>query len=87
MREELYYKRDDNNQWKGSGRVLGQDGPVVFVRHGSHYVKVHICRVQPASSSDIVAENTKVGDRNYPKLNSVVAENTGIAKESQQKKI
>ena len=68
--EELYYKRDDNNKWRGPGRVLGQDGPVVFVRHGSSDVKVLICLVQPASSSDIAADNTKVGDRNYPKLHS-----------------
>ena len=79
--EEVYYKRDDNNKWRGLGRALGQDGPVVFVRHGSRYVKAHICRIQPASSSDIAADNTKVGDRNYPMLNSVVEENTGIAKE------
>ena len=77
----MYFKRDDNNKWRGPGRVVGQDGPVVFVRHGSRYVKAHICHVQPASSSDIAADNAKVGDRNYPKLNSVVEENTGIAKE------
>ena len=72
MGEEVYYKRDDNNKWRGSGRVLGKDGPAVFARHGSRYVKAHICHGQPASSSDIAADNTKVGDRNYPKLNSVV---------------
>ena len=81
MGEEVYYKRDDNNKWRGPGRVLGQDGPVAFVRHGSRYVKAHICRVQPASSSDIAADNTKIGGRNYPKLNSVIEDNTGIAKE------
>ena len=77
----MYYKRDDNNKWRGPGRVLGQDGPVVYVRHGSCYVKAHICHVQPASSCDIAADSTKVGDRNYLKLNSVIEENTGIAKE------
>ena len=86
MGEEVYYKRDDNNQWRGPGRVLGQKGPVVFVRHGSRYVKAHICCVQLASSFDISTDNTKVGDRNYPKLNSVVEENTGIAKEKQTAK-
>ena len=63
------------------GEFQDRMAPVVFVRHGSRYVKAHICCLLPASSSDIAADNTKVGDRNYPKLNSVVEENTGIAKE------
>lgn len=41
----MYYKRDDSNKWKGPGKVLGQDGKVVFVRHGSVYVRVHPCRL------------------------------------------
>ncbi|CAG2226055.1 unnamed protein product [Mytilus edulis] len=43
--DKVYYKRDDDNKWKGPGTVLGQDGKVVFVRHGSIYVRVHPCRL------------------------------------------
>lgn len=35
----VYYQRE--KKWKGPGKVLGQDGKVVFVRHGCVYVKVH----------------------------------------------
>ena len=28
--DEVYYKRDYSNMWKGPSKVLGQDGPVVF---------------------------------------------------------
>ena len=44
--DEVFYKRDDKLSWKGPGRVLGQDGPVVFFRHGSHYIRAHYRRVQ-----------------------------------------
>ena len=40
--DRVYYKRDDDNKRKGPGTVIGQ---VVFVRHGSIYVRVHPCRL------------------------------------------
>ncbi|KAG1673036.1 DNA polymerase epsilon subunit 2 [Nymphon striatum] len=43
--ELVYYKRDDSHRWKGPGKVIGQDGKVVFVRHGSVYIRVHPCRL------------------------------------------
>ena len=45
--QEVYYKRKDQPRWKGPGKVIGHDGPVVFIRHGGQYVKAHSCRVQP----------------------------------------
>ena len=34
--DEVYYKRSDNNKWKGPAKVIGQDGPVVlFVMVGN----------------------------------------------------
>lgn len=41
--DKVYYQRD--GKWKGPGKVVGQDGKVVLVRHGSVYVKVHLCRL------------------------------------------
>ena len=44
--DEVYYKRSDNNKWKGPAKVIGQDGPVVFIRHGGQFVvfsqQIHI---------------------------------------------
>lgn len=45
----VYYKRDDSNEWKGPGVVIGQDGVVVFVRHGGSYIRVHKCRLTKLS--------------------------------------
>ena len=44
--EEVCYKRNDNPRWKGPAKVIGQDGPVVFIRHGGKHIKAHSCRVQ-----------------------------------------
>ena len=44
--DEVYYKRSDNNKWKGSAKVIGKDGPVIFIRHGGQLVKAHICHIQ-----------------------------------------
>lgn len=43
--ERVYYKRDDDNKWKGPGTVICQDGKVAFVRHGNVYLRVHPCRL------------------------------------------
>ena len=44
--DEVYYKGDNTPEWKGPGRVLGQDGAVVFILYRSCYIKTHTCWVQ-----------------------------------------
>ena len=41
----VFYKRDDSKEWKGPGKVIGQDSKVVIIRHGSYTVRVHSTRV------------------------------------------
>ena len=43
--ETEYYKRANDRQWKSLVSVLGQDGQQVLVKHGSHYICVHPCRL------------------------------------------
>ena len=38
--DAVYYKRDGEQKWRGPGKVIGQDGKVIFVRHGNVYVRV-----------------------------------------------
>ena len=42
----VYFKRDSLHEWKGPAKVLGQDGAVLFLRHGAKYIKAHIFHVQ-----------------------------------------
>ena len=42
---KVYYKRANDRRWKGLASVLGQDGQQVLVKHGSHYIRVHPCRL------------------------------------------
>ena len=43
--DKVYYKRPDNDEWKGPAAVIGQDGPVVFLKHGGSHIRVHKCRL------------------------------------------
>ena len=43
--DEVFYKRDDSNEWRGPGVVIGRDGKQLLVRHGGVYVRVHVCRL------------------------------------------
>ena len=55
--EEVYYKRSDSPRWKGPAKVIGQDGPVVFIRHGGKHIKAHLCRVQPVKKKSLKGSN------------------------------
>ena len=44
--DTVYYKRPDERRWRGPGKVIGQDGQFVLVRHGGGWVRVHPCRLQ-----------------------------------------
>ena len=66
--DRVYYKRDDDHRWKGPGIVIGQDGKVVFVRHGSIYVRVPPCRLIRCGSefsTERVDNNQKTATSNY----------------------
>lgn len=43
--EFVYFKRENDNEWKGPGTVIGQEGKTVIIKHGSYIVKVHVTRV------------------------------------------
>lgn len=41
----VYYKRERDEKWLGPGNVVFQDGKVIFVRHGAHFVRVSTSRI------------------------------------------
>eukprot|EP00795_Rhopilema_esculentum_P002321 gene2321-biopygen11363 len=43
--DRVFYKRDGSHKWLGPGKVLYQDGKVVFVRHAGVYVRVSTNRL------------------------------------------
>ena len=43
--DKVFCKRENSNQWKGPGFVIGQDGEIISVHHGSIYVNVSANRI------------------------------------------
>ena len=60
--ENVFYKRDDNNRWRGPGRVIGQDGKVLFIRHGSQLIRVSTCRAIKVDSSQTLKDDEVLND-------------------------
>ena len=56
----MFYQRSSSKEWKGPGTFLGQDGAVVFVRHGGTYVRVHQCRLTKVDHSNGMSKETVV---------------------------
>ena len=44
--DKVFYKRPNEDEWRGPARVIGQDGVIVFLRHASQLVRVHVCRLK-----------------------------------------
>lgn len=62
----VFYKRDGSNKWLGPGKVIFQDGKVVFVRHGGTYVRVSTNRlVKETPNSGAAAPNPEKGTGNH----------------------
>ena len=48
--QAVYYKRNNDIKSKSTGKIVGQNGSVVFIRHGGFHFKVHCSRIQIANS-------------------------------------
>ena len=57
--DRVFYKREGKERWLGPGKVVFQDGKVVFVRHGGVFVRVSPNRLQKVNSS-LADEEEKV---------------------------
>ena len=69
----VYYKRNNSNEWKGPGTVIGRDGKQVLVKHGSIYVRVHVCRLASSTAHEKPQNNIDNMNRvNAPPTNHEV---------------
>ena len=59
IRKEGYCKRNSDKKWKEPGKVIRQDQPLLFTRHGGCYVKNHFTRVQVANKNNAKKTNPK----------------------------
>ena len=66
--DKVYYKRVDCHEWKGPGVVIGQDGAVVFVRHGGTCIRVHHLRLRKVNAPNMeqhVTEDDPENDTDF----------------------
>ena len=55
--DKVFYKRNGQLRWLGPGKVLGQDGKIVFVRHGGNLVRVSVNRLIKANGVTFVHQD------------------------------
>ena len=65
--EWVYYRMGEDPDWQGPGRVLGQDGKLIFIRHGRNYIVASPSRVQKVTPE---YEYTQVVNPNEPKISN-----------------
>ena len=58
--DSVYYKLPDDRRWQGPATVIGADGKVVMIRHGSVLRRVHPCRLQMVCNTFIQSHKDEV---------------------------
>ena len=85
----VFYKREGKEKWLGPGKVVFQDGKVVFVRHGSVFVRVspnRLCKInrvendEDGSRLDIVSSGNNAGQLEHKGIS--YAENRELMEET-----
>ena len=59
--EKVLYKRE-SDKWKSPGVIIGQDGAVVFARHGGAVVKVHRTRLRHVQNDRVVVSPSDMSE-------------------------
>ena len=86
----VFYKREGKEKWLGPGKVVFQDGKVVFVRHGSVFVRVspnRLCKINSVESDedgsrlDIVSSGNNAGQLEHKDIS--YAENRELIEETE----
>ena len=74
-KDKVYYKREGFKEWLGPGSVIGQEGKVIFVRHGGQVVRVSANRLVKANDVDF-------GNQDSLKLYGSGAEASSVSADS-----
>ena len=64
--DNVFYKLPDQRWWQGPAAVIGRDGKVVLIRHGSIYRRVYPCRLQHIKADYISDDVIKVDVNDSP---------------------
>ena len=90
--DNVYYRRNASDEWRGPGVIIGMDNKQFIVRHGGQIVRVHAARLVGALSENSDVENvnheevekeTRDGVCDLERLpNGVNGENANSPKES-----
>ena len=78
--DNVFYKRNDSDEWHGPGVVVGIDNKVVLVRHGGEMIRVHVVRlVRAPSESEEISQSRSQKDVNERQPPEEVTEASGTA--------
>ena len=72
--ENIFYKLPDQHWWQGPAAVIGHDGKVVLIQHGSIYRRVQLCQLQHVKANYISDDVNKVDGNDSPNSRGKVSD-------------
>ena len=67
--QAMYCKCNNDIKWKDPGKIVDQDGSVVFLRHGGFYLKVHCSKIQIGSDSGDEQYSINMKETSFDNIN------------------
>ena len=80
----VYYKRARDGKWMGPGKVVFQDGKVIFVRNVAKFIRVSANRIVKAGSElakSILAKNEDIQEIDHNQNPDTLTDNTSLSVE------
>lgn len=71
----VHYKKENQKRWSGPATVIGQDGKLVFLRHGGFVLRVHVTKIilKSRADNDVINQSCveEVSDKETPQENPI----------------
>ncbi|CAL4065641.1 unnamed protein product, partial [Meganyctiphanes norvegica] len=75
--DRVYYKRNNEDRWKGPGEISGMIGKQIRIEHEGSSVQVHSTRLQKAPDEK-VSDTNEILTGEYSNPNATSSQNNGV---------
>ena len=83
--QKVYFKRRDDDTWKGPATVIGKEKSQIFIKHGGIYARVNPCHLMHVNNEDNRAEDNRIENKEVQAIEEESSSETETEKKEENK--